>query len=1731
MPDRIDSGYVEFYPQFNQAAARAATAALASSLTSAMDNVERRLSSQMASAGAAAGRSFNRGFRQTSSGGLFDLNVAGSSKGEMDKVASNIKSFLSQTASSATQVESTMARMVTSVTSGMRGLAGGLDHAAKSFGFLSQSIGIAAFQMQILGFAMTSFVSGPLAALGVGMVTTGLKAAAGIEQSVNGIKALVGKEQQQNVVDFTARMVELARISPVFESEAVLKFAQNLVAAGQSLPEAERMIRSLGNIGATLGVSADKMNLAFLAIEQMAAKGGKTSLEELRRQLGDALPGALKIVADAMGVTTEQLYKMVKQGLPATEVLEALKRAGESPQFMQGAISGATSLNGIWQQFKETIKTTLAFKFLDENFRVRPEIIEGIKGLTTAFDSLIKGIDFGALFEGFTRLVENVQNLIAKYQSLSPEQKGLITDILKIAVVAGPAAIVLGYVGTAISGILSALKTGSGLLSTFLSTMAGLGPLGVVFTGVALAIAGVVAGLAIFVTQTEEGRKMLKGFVDEMKRGWEDSIKPALDSLLRAVRDDLLPALSKLLQSLGIKDWEEFGRIVGGIVVGQITFLIEALKLAIQWITYLADATRDQIDFMKAKWDLLKEIGSWFDREVVQPVLGGIQKVKDAFSGVFSGGLNLGGLSDSGIGSFLDGIKTKITTFVDDVQAAWNRLTEITPQVFSKIASDISAAWDNVIQPALQRIKEAFQAFWTGLFEGTTTDQGGIAGAFGRIGEALNSAWENVIKPTLDRIKTGFQEAMSTLFEEGGAGGSGIASAFGRIGDALQAAWNDRIKPALDGLKESLANLWTSVQPAFEDLRTAWDGLSKAWSDAWNNSIKPVLDELKGMLSGLWTDAQPIFDNIRTGWDAVAKIFGDSAPQFTTVKDAIKALWDIAKPFLEGMAALVGGVLVTQFQGFVALLSNVVIPALALFIETGVRNFTLFVDTVTAVFRGVQTVLDGFGSFITTIGQTIDGFITGVSDRFNKLRTDVTVAWDGIRSDIENAWNSIRTGVFEPLMQFVSVDLLGAFTELRSRVTEVWNGIRTDISSAWDNIRTSVFDPLKAYLSNDLFAAFTKFRDDVVSAWNALKDGINAAYIAIRDTVFAPLKTELTTLQGAFNAMKDQTVGILNLLRDGAVAMFVAIRDTVFTPMKNELTTLQGAFNAAKDTIVGIVNLLRDGVKAAWESIRTQSLQPAIDFVKGPFVKAFDDAKNSVVGIFVAMGKGIASAFDGIINNVVSQVGRLIGFVNAVIDIINKIPFITKIDKLSVPGAPAAGGRDPQRSAFRARGGPVEGGPPGIDTVPAIGPKNTSYRLDNGEHILTRKEVNKMGGHAGVYAFRRQILKTPQGMVNKVNRTYRDGVGRKTVHMVGGGRVGPDNDALLNDHRDHVHVAMSVPPMGFPLIIAKAATSGIPHSVGSTFRPGSRGSGGGLDHHSEGRAVDFPGFEQDKFASWWESQAGVIELIHRTNARDYAIFGGGTGGSVVSWLMTAAGKAMKKLLEGAVNVLNAAVPGDGNAIVPNTVKALFGNMGKQALGYFDAQAGGAAATPEQLKKWIDEAGKHVNIEWVQGLVTLIMRESGGNPRAINLTDDNAKRGTPSKGLMQTIDPTFQSYRDKSLPNDPFDPIANIVAGMNYVHGRYGSLHSVQQAHAELPPQGYDSGGYLGAGATLAFNGTGSPEAVFTQPQWDILKQATTSNTGGTLVNVYVDGVRRDAKIEVEALGKETARILNAGGRG
>ncbi|MFE2096403.1 transglycosylase SLT domain-containing protein [Streptomyces sp. PTD9-10] len=109
-----------------------------------------------------------------------------------------------------------------------------------------------------------------------------------------------------------------------------------------------------------------------------------------------------------------------------------------------------------------------------------------------------------------------------------------------------------------------------------------------------------------------------------------------------------------------------------------------------------------------------------------------------------------------------------------------------------------------------------------------------------------------------------------------------------------------------------------------------------------------------------------------------------------------------------------------------------------------------------------------------------------------------------------------------------------------------------------------------------------------------------------------------------------------------------------------------------------------------------------------------------------------------------------------------------------------------------------------------------------------------------------------------------------------------------------------------------------------------------------------------------------------------------------------------------------------------------------------------AGYPNNLDGWIRESLAIMAQKGIpgtyNGIYRNVIRESSGNPAAINLWDSNAAKGIPSKGLLQVIDPTFNAYHVAGTSFDIYDPVANITAACNYAAARYGSIDNVFGAY-------------------------------------------------------------------------------------
>lgn len=75
----------------------------------------------------------------------------------------------------------------------------------------------------------------------------------------------------------------------------------------------KQIMESMLTAGAVYGMDAEQMDRAMLAITQTASRGA-VSMEELRGQLSESLPGAFQIAARAMNVTDRELTRLIETG-------------------------------------------------------------------------------------------------------------------------------------------------------------------------------------------------------------------------------------------------------------------------------------------------------------------------------------------------------------------------------------------------------------------------------------------------------------------------------------------------------------------------------------------------------------------------------------------------------------------------------------------------------------------------------------------------------------------------------------------------------------------------------------------------------------------------------------------------------------------------------------------------------------------------------------------------------------------------------------------------------------------------------------------------------------------------------------------------------------------------------------------------------------------------------------------------------------------------------------------------------------------------------------------------------------------------------------------------------------------------------------------------------------------------------------------------------------------------
>lgn len=142
------------------------------------------------------------------------------------------------------------------------------------------------------------------------------------------------------------------------------RYTKFIAAANESnltIEESQGIFETFTKAAGVLGLKSDELNGIFLALEQMLSKN-KVTTEELRRQLGERLPGAFNLMAKALGVSTNELDSMLRAGeVLASEALPKLRVEVERAfgsfegDKIETLASGVERLSNAWTRFVEVI--------------------------------------------------------------------------------------------------------------------------------------------------------------------------------------------------------------------------------------------------------------------------------------------------------------------------------------------------------------------------------------------------------------------------------------------------------------------------------------------------------------------------------------------------------------------------------------------------------------------------------------------------------------------------------------------------------------------------------------------------------------------------------------------------------------------------------------------------------------------------------------------------------------------------------------------------------------------------------------------------------------------------------------------------------------------------------------------------------------------------------------------------------------------------------------------------------------------------------------------------------------------------------------------------------------------------------------------------------------------------------------------------------------------------------
>ena len=739
----------------------------------------------------------------------------------------------------------------------------------------------------------------------------------GVDADINEVsKAMSGFGIEAK--DMPAALDELFQVSQATGltitelSQSAVKAGPVLRGFGFSMADSAALVGQMDKAG----LDADKtLQSMQRALAEFASEGRDApealketigSIEELINAGDDA--AAIDMASNIFGTRgAAQFVDAVKTGTLSVD--DFMDATGATSDTIGGLAEETADFSERWDQFKNQAMLAL----------------EPIA--TKIFDSLVPALDRAqGAFEFTLGAVKGFAEWVQKSKDwLLPLGTGLTVVAGGLAAVAFQQKIIAaGGLIKWFKSLSSVTKLMTGVQAAFNMVMAA-NPIALI----TIAIAGLVAGLVVFFTKTETGRKMWDSFTKALGAGWDwvvekfkagldwvqstfgpvfsqigDMISGAWDATVEKVTgavDRVKEIFSGALDFLKTGDTTDYAAALG---ISEDSPIFTALTFFRDRVVDLKNIAVASWDFMKAKWSEFTTGFGQFYQTWISPVVGFIGTafgvLKDIAVGAWQAMQDKWSEFTQGFGEFY---QTWIAPIVDVMMTGFQVLGSVVSAAFSGIStafqfvgSIISSVWSGIIQPILSlfmSVVSSVASFVVPIFTAV------IGGAFRTMGSLISNVWNGVIKPAWDF----FRNAAGLLADVLTGNFSNIRNRFSAMGQA--------ISNIVHGVINSAMNFFRSI---FENAKQVAASFGQAIGRM-VGTVRNKIGEMMGVLGQIPGKVQGVFASagtwlVNAGKNIISGLINGIKSMFGQVENAIGS---VMPDKIRGMLGFMdGGVYMAQ---------------------------------------------------------------------------------------------------------------------------------------------------------------------------------------------------------------------------------------------------------------------------------------------------------------------------------------------------------------------------------------------------------------------------------------------------------------------------------------------------------------------------------------------------------------------------------------------------------------------------------------------------------------------------------------------------------------------------------------------------------------------------------------------------------------------------------------------------